>query len=165
MIKMKRFALISLFVLTAFSGKTFAAAGYHVQVKMTDMTDSLVYLVHYYGLQRPNIFASDSGHLDHNGVITFDSKDPEFVGGIYIIVVKDKERTNFEFLLNKGDNMTITATKSKLPDGVKFKNSPENDRFIEYIDYLKSFNKEQEQLVKDLATARTSEDPDRIRNP
>jgi len=163
MIKMKRFALISLFVLTAIYGNTFAAVGYHVQVKMTDVTDSFVYLVHYYGLQRPNIFASDSGHLDHNGVVTFDSKDPDFVGGIYIIVIKDKERTNFEFLLNKGDNMTITATKSKLPDGVKFKNSPENDRFIEYIDYLKGFNKEQEQLVKDLAKAKTTSDTEKIR--
>jgi len=145
------------------AASSFAADGYHVQVKMTDMKDSLVYLVHYYGKGRPTIFITDSVKMDHNGVAVFDSKDPAFAGGIYIILVGDKEKTNFEFLLNKGDNMSITATKSKLPDGVKFKNSPENERFEEYVDYLKGYSAEQEKLKKELEKASSTSDTEVVR--
>jgi thiol-disulfide isomerase/thioredoxin len=50
-----------------------------------------------------------------------------------------------------------------LPDGVVFKNSPENVRFEEYVDYLKGFSKEQEKLKEDLKKARTTSDTDAIR--
>jgi thiol-disulfide isomerase/thioredoxin len=160
---MKRITLITLLFIMGISVTSFAGDGYHIQVKMTDVKDSLIYLVHYYGKGRPTIFITDSTKLDHNGNATFDSKDPAFVGGIYIILIGDKDKTNFEFLLNKGDNMSITATKSKLPDGLKFKNSPENDRFLEYIEYLKGYSGEQDKLKKELDKARTKEDTDVVR--
>ena len=160
---MKKITLIALLLLMGIVKHSVAAEGYHVQLKMTDVKDTLVYLVHYYGKGRPTIFITDSVNLDHNGVAVFDSKDPAFVGGIYIILLGDKERTNFEFLLNKGDNMSITAIKSKLPDGVKFKNSPENDRFEEYVDYLKGYSAEQDKLKKELEKATTTADTDVIR--
>jgi len=136
---------------------------YKVHVKMTDMKDSLIYLVHYYGKGRPTIFITDSTYLDHNGEVTFTSTDTAFVGGIYIILLGDKEKTNFEFLLNRGDDIGITATKSKLPDGVKFKNSPENDRFSQYVEYLKGFSKDQDELKEELKKARTTSDTESIR--
>ncbi len=163
---MKRISLLALVLLLGFSFSSSAAEGYHIQLKMTDMKDSLVYLVHYYGKGRPTIFISDSVKMDHYGVAVFDSKtnhDSTFVGGIYIILVKDAERTNFEFLLNKGDNMTITATRSKLPEGVKFKNSPENERFEEYVDYLKGYSADQDKLKKELEKATSSADTDAVR--
>jgi thiol-disulfide isomerase/thioredoxin len=160
---MKRFTLIALTLLFGMAASSFAADGYHIQLKMTDMKDSLVYLVHYYGKGRPTIFISDSVKMDHNGNAVFDSKDPDFKGGIYIILIGDKEKTNFEFLLNKGDNMTITATKSKLPDGVKFTNSPQNVQFEEYVEYLKGYSAEQEKLKKELEKATTSADTEAVR--
>jgi len=160
---MRKITLIATLLLVSMAKLSAAGEGYHVQLKMTDVKDTLAYLVHYYGKGRPTIFITDSVMLDHNGVAVFDSKDPDFVGGIYIILLGDKARTNFEFLLNKGDNMSITATKSKLPDGVKFKNSPENERFGEYIDYLKGYSKEQDKLKEEIKVATTTEDTDRIR--
>lgn len=162
MISMKKFTLLALLVFFGMMN-AIAGDGYHVKVKMTDVKDSLVYLVHYYGKGRPTIFITDSAKLDHNGVAIFDSKDPAFVGGIYIVLVHDTSKTNFEFLLNKGDNMEITATKAKLPDGVKFKNSPENDRFEEYVDYLKGFSKEQDKLKEELKKARSTADTEAVR--
>ena len=67
-------------------------------------------------------------------------------------------RKDFEFLINKGDDISISATMAKLPEGVKFKNSPENDRFLEYVGYLKDYAKKQDGFVKDLANAKTNED-------
>ncbi len=161
---MKRIALIAMILLMGMAKQTFAEeTSYHIQLKMTDVKDTLVYLVHYYGKGRPTIFITDSVKLDNNGVAVFDSKDPTFVGGIYIILLGNKERTNFEFLLNKGDNMSITATKSKLPDGVKFKNSPENERFEEYVDYLKGYGATQEKLKEQIKVATTLADTEAIR--
>jgi len=156
--------LIATLLIMSMAKPSFAVGdSYHIQLKMTDVKDTLVYLVHYYGKGRPTIFITDSTKLDNNGVAVFDSKDPAFVGGIYIILLGDKARTNFEFLLNKGDNMSITATKSKLPDGVKFKNSPENERFEEYVDYLKGYSAIQEKLKEEIKVATTTADTDAIR--
>ncbi len=160
---MKKITLIATLLIMCMAELSVAKDGYRVQLKMTDVKDTLVYLVHYYGKNRPTIFISDSVNLDKNGVATFTSTDPAFVGGIYIILLGDKARTNFEFLLNKGDDVSITATKSKLPDGVKFKNSPENERFEEYVDFLKGYSKKQEEYTKDLKEAKTADDTDKIR--
>jgi len=160
---MKRIKLFAILLFMGMAQLSFARDGYHLQLKMTDVKDTLVYLVHYYGKGRPTIFITDSTMLDKNGNATFNSTDPAFVGGIYIILLGDKARTNFEFLLDKGDEFSITATKSKLPDGVKFKGSPENDRFEEYIDFLKGYSKEQEKFVEELKNAKTTEDTAAIR--
>jgi len=160
---MKKVALMAILLLLGMAELSEARQAYRISLKMTDVKDSLVYLVHYYGKGRPTIFITDSMKLDHTGSAVFTSTDSAFVGGIYIILIGDKERTNFEFLINRGDDIGITATKSKLPDGVKFKNSPENERFEEYVDYLKGFSKEQDKLKEELKSAKTTSDTDAIR--
>ena len=55
--------------------------------------------------------------------------------GIYILLLSDK-KTYLEFLLNNGDDFEMTITTSKLPLGVAFKNSTENDGFIGYLKFL-----------------------------
>ncbi len=160
---MRKIALITMLLLIGMVELSAARQAYKVQLKMTDVKDSLVYLVHYYGKGRPTIFITDSAKLDHNGNVTFTSTDSTFCGGIYIILIGDKERTNFEFLLNRGDDIGITATKSKLPDGVKFRNSPENERFQGYVDYLKGFSAEQDKLKEEIKKAKTASDTDVIR--
>ena len=84
---------------------------YHIKLKMADAKDSLVFLVHYYGKGGTTIYKSDSA-MFKNGVADFRSKDSTFVGGSYMILMSDK-RSNFEFLLNRGDDITITALQSK----------------------------------------------------
>ena len=61
-----------------------AREGYHVRLKIPDVKDTMVYLVHYYGKTLPTIYKRDSAHIDKNGVALFDSKDSTFVGGIYM---------------------------------------------------------------------------------
>jgi len=117
---------ITLFCLQLFLGCAIAMAAkpdYHIQLKMTDWTDSMVYLVHYYGKASP-LYITDSARLDKNGMATMKGSDSTFVGGIYMLMFHDK-KTYFELLLSKGDDISITATASKLPEGIKYKNSPE----------------------------------------
>ena len=168
---MKKSLLIVALLLISVS-QLFAASAYksyHIKLKITDINDTIanhdtmIYLLHYYGKGRPTIFKLDSARIDKVGNAEFKSNDSNFVGGIYIMLLSNR-KADFEFLLNKGDDMSITVDLSKLPDAVKFKGSPENDRFEEYIGFLKDYSKDQDKLKKELESAKTKEDTTSIRN-
>ncbi len=159
---MKKITLVITLLLLGLAQMSFGAKAYHIKVKIPDADDTMIYLLHYYGKGRPTIFKLDSARMDKQGNAEFKSDDSAFVGGIYVMLLS-KRTADFEFILNRGDDMTITATKSKLPDGIKFKNSPENDRFLEYIGFLKEYGAGQEKLKKELEKARSSSDTDDIR--
>lgn len=152
--------LISFSVQSVSAKTTERKDGYKIKVKFTDVTDSTLYMVHYYGKPLPTIYRSDSATLDKNGVAVFES-DSFTLGGIYMILMSDKS-TYFEFLLNNGDEFSATATKSKLPTGVTFKNSPENTRFIKYVKFLEDYGKKSAALQDKLADAATAEDTAKV---
>lgn len=140
-----------------------AREGYHIRLRMPDVRDSVVYLAHYYGQARPHIYVTDSARFDKSGVAVFDSKNPDFVGGIYILLVKDTARTNFEILLNKGDELSVTARRSELPDDIRITGSAENTRFLEYQEFLKGYAAEQKELEATLSKAKTQADTAAVR--
>ncbi len=159
---MKRISLFTSLLLLGIAQLSLAGSAYHIKLKMADANDTMVYLLHYYGKNRPTIFKVDSAKLDKAGNAEFNSNDPDFVGGIYVMLLS-KRTADFEFLLNKGDDMTITATVAKLPEGIKFKNSPENDRFQEYVSFLKDYADNQKKFQKQLEAAKTSADTAAVR--
>lgn len=130
--------------------------GYRIKLKFTDVTDSMVYIVHYFGKPLPTIYKTDSARLDKKGEAVFESNE-KVLGGIYMILLSDK-KTYFEFLMHNGTNMSITASAKQAPDGATFKNSPENERFVTYVKYLKSYGEKQLALKKQLETATTAKD-------
>ena len=154
--------LLLLIVLLAQSQTSSARFGYHVNLTIDGITDGKVYLVHYYGKPGPTVYISDSAMFDAKGNAEFNSTDIEFVGGIYIVLLAGK-RTSFEFMLNKGDDISIHAVESKIPEGIKFTNSPENDRFMEYLKYLKGYNTKEEGYKKGLAEAKSINDTNEVR--
>ncbi len=159
---MKRIALLAALFFIGTAGLFAAGNGYHITLKVPDVKDdTMVFLVHYYGKNRPTVFKTDSARFK-NGVAEFKSNDPEFTGGIYIMLFSNT-RKDFEFLLNKGDDIQISMSLDKLPDGLKFKGSPENDRFLDYVSYLKDYAKQQEKFTKQLEKAKTTADSSAVR--
>jgi len=158
---MKRITLLTLLLLAALAQQSYARDGYRIQVKFTDLKDTMVYLAHYYGKPLPTIYKTDSARFDKKGVAVLESKE-ETLGGIYLILLSDK-KTYFEFLLNNGDEMSITATAEKLPEGVTFKGSPENERFLEYVKFLKGFGARQQAMQHELEQAGTAADSTAVR--
>ncbi|MCB9046701.1 MAG: DUF5106 domain-containing protein [Chitinophagales bacterium] len=143
--------------------KTFKGKdGYKIKVKFTDLTDSTIYLVHYYGKPLPTIYRSDSAILNKKGEAVFET-DTFTVGGIYMVLLSDKS-SYFEMLLNNGDEFSVTATKSKLPSGITFKNSEENTRFVKYVDYLTDYGKRSVALNEEFEKAKTAADTEAVRN-
>jgi len=138
-----------------------AKDGYKVKVTLTDKHDSLVYLAYYYGKQLPTIFKIDSAKLDKNQTVVFEKKE-KITGGIYIILPQDKS-SYFEFLLNNGDEFSIVASMKDLPEGIKYKNSPENTDYISYQTYLKGLAEKQQKWQKEYAASKTAKDSADIR--
>lgn len=136
--------------------------GYKIKVKFTDVTDSSIFLVHYYGKPLPTIYRTDSAKLNSKGEAVFES-DTFALGGIYMVLMSDKS-SYFELLLNNGDEFSVTATKKDLPSGVVFKNSPENERFIKYVTYLTDYGKRSVALNKEFENAKTTADTNRVRS-
>ena len=141
--------------------------GYHIHVKFTNVKDSTIFLVHYYGKGLPTIYKRDSAKIDGSGKAEFNAVDTSFIGGIYMMLLSD-HKTNFEFMLNSGDDFTITATvadtsHTQEPVKLKFKNSPENERFQKYVEFLKTYSTGQQELLKELAAAKTAADTAAVR--
>ncbi len=155
--------LLFVALLAGFAGAASAKDGYKITLKFTDLNlkDSLVYLAHYYGKALPTIYKADSARFDKNNVAVLQSKE-ELVGGIYIILLSD-HKTFFEFLLNNGDEMSMTATSTNLPDGIIVKGSPENERFIAYERFLKDFGEGQQKLQQEIRVAKNKADTTAVR--
>jgi len=54
--------------------------------------------------------------------------------------------------------MTITADVRNIPDGISFKNSEENNRFQDYVVFLKGFSEKQQKLEADFKGAKNPKD-------
>jgi len=158
---MKVLKLFALLLLTGMAQQSFAKDGYKIQLKFNGTTDTMVYLAHYYGKPLPTIYKIDSARIDKKGMAVL-QKNEKTLGGIYILLLSDM-KTYHEFLLNNGDDMSISIDVSKLPDGVVFKNSKENEHFQAYLKFLQGFAEGQKKLQEEMNLAKTSEDTARVR--
>jgi thiol-disulfide isomerase/thioredoxin len=159
---MKKASFIAMLIIISVANQSIARQGYHIRLKIPGVKDSVVYLAHYYGKPLPSIYKRDSARFDKNGAAEFNSKDSTFVGGIYMMLLSDR-KTYFEFLINNGDDISITADLAKLPEGLTFKNSPENEHFQAYVDFLNGYSKKQQAFQKQYSEAKTAADSAAVR--
>lgn len=137
-----------------------AEDGYKIKLKLTDVANQKVSLAHYFGKPLPTIYKVDSADVDKNGVAVLES-DREIIGGLYLIIVNGTQQY-FEFLLDNGQKLDITATADKMPLAVTFKNSSENERFIKYVGFLSDVGKKHQELGARIAKADTRADSAKI---
>ncbi len=152
--------LLALLMLSLGITHVSAQDGYKLKLKFTDQTDQKIFLAHYYGKPLPTIYKVDSATIDKKGNATLESKE-KIIGGLYMIIMGDNAHY-FEFLLDNGNALDITATVEKMPLGVTFKNSPENDRFFKYVSFLNGVGQKHQQFTADLAKAKTPKDSSAI---
>lgn len=133
-----------------------AKNGYKIHVHYTDLKDTTVLLAKYFGKGLPTIYKVDSVKLNKKGEGTLASKDT-IVGGIYMLLPADMRSFN-EILLNDGDDISVEITSAATPNKISFKNSPENDRFQEYQQYLVGYGNRLNALNGELSAAKTKAD-------
>lgn len=159
---MRKIFIYSLFIMLAAAHSASAKDGFSIRIKLKNVKDSMAYLAHYYGKPLPTLYKTDSATFDKSGSIHFQSKE-KTLGGIYIVLLANKQ-TYFEVILNNGDDMEVSGDVKELPTSLRFKNSPENTKFVEYVTFLTKYGKEQDSLAKQFAEAKTLADTQRIRS-
>lgn len=145
-------------LLAGLSLQSIAKDGYRITLKFNDIKDSTYFLAHYFAKPLPTIYKTDSGKLDKTGLSVLKS-DKKITGGMYLIMLSDR-KTYFEFLLNNGDDITINVADSKnLPSkGLSIKNSPDNEAFIAYEEFVRVVGEEHMALSKEISNAKNSVD-------
>lgn len=108
-----------------------------LQVKIDGISDSVLYLAHYYGDKQ---YVDDTARLGKGGWYTF-SADTLLPGGMYIIAGQKKVRY-MEFLLDRQQQVTIETKFDNIAGSIKVKGSDNIRLFFSYINYLSDRQKE-----------------------
>ncbi|KAA5533677.1 DUF5106 domain-containing protein [Taibaiella lutea] len=148
---------------TALSLASFGKNGYRIEVKFKqDVSDTFVYLAHYYAKPLPTIYKTDSGLVVNKRSLIIESKD-SVLGGVYMILFNNKSKFT-EFILNNGDNYTINIDTTDMPKNISFKTSEENTRYVDYERYLMQYGAKQQAFVEELKHAKNAADTQAVRD-
>ncbi len=108
----------------------FAQNGYEIKVTLRPFKNEYIYLGHYSGKQYPVV---DSVKLNDKSEGTFKGANP-LGGGIYLVVYPTKDKF-LEILVDKDQHFSMTADTLN-PAAKTFTNSPDNELFIEYQQFM-----------------------------
>lgn len=151
---MKRFLF---FALLGLSLAAPAQNNYEIKVTFKPFKNQYIYLGHYFGKTYPII---DSAKLDANSQAVFKG-NKKLPGGIYLVGYPNKAGF-FEILMDKQQQFTIKADTATLSKGAQFENSPDNDLFINYQQFMAVKGKRISELQAQLKTAGNKADSARI---
>lgn len=148
------------FLFLALSGLSLAASAqgsYEIKVTFKPFKNQYIYLGHYFGKTYPII---DSAKLDANSQAVFKG-NKKLPGGIYLVGYPNKAGF-FEILVDKQQQFTIKADTATLSKGAQFENSPDNDLFINYQQFMAVKGKRIGELQAQLKTAGNKADSTKI---
>ena len=144
MLIMKNYLLISLFF---FSINHIMAQGYKYQGQIVGLNDSTCMLAYYYGDKQ---YAKDTAEISSEGKFVFEGETP-LDHGMYMVILPDGNY--FEMVITE-DEFSFKSTKDKLVEDMKFVNSPENEKFYSYMQFIG----EKQKILKDLQAKKESAD-------
>lgn len=147
MLKIQRISLIAILF---FSLQIHAQDAYKIKVKLNQYSDSILYLVNYYGNTNQ---LKDTAYLEH-GSFVFEGKKA-LPGGIYMVVTKD--RKYFEILVDQQQKFEVETSYPDFVNTAKFKNTKDNDQFYSYMKYLGKQELEKKNLDNKYANDKDNE--------
>ena len=147
---MKRVVLLSALFIAICS--TAQKPGYEIRVVFKPFKNQYIYLGHYEGKQLPVI---DSALVNDNSETVFRGSKA-LPGGVYLIGYPNKQGF-FEFLLGKDQYFSIKADTTNLQH-ISFTNSPDNDLFIGYQQYMAVNGRKVDSAQRALSSAKNKQD-------
>ena len=143
-------ALVSMvFFVPALTGQ------YHINFKIDDYTNDTLIIGYYYGEKQ---LVKDTVYATKPGEFTFKGKDT-LNDGMYIALLKP-DNTFVQFIVSGNDNKFDVKFKKSDTAKLTFKNSPENKRFYDYMDYIKQKREEASPLRDSLTKLKEKEKDD-----
>lgn len=114
------------------------AQPYEVRVKIDGLRDSSIYFG--YRSEDKN-YVVDTATLDKEGNAIF-SKNKTLKRGVYFVATPDKNY--FELLMTNNQKFSVSTKYSDLFGSLKFKDTPENQQFYDYQQYMRNVQRRAE---------------------
>lgn len=123
--------------------------GYNISGILKGYKDTICFLGYHYGDKQ---YIKDTTRIDSKGQFVFKGSE-KLDGGIYLIV--SPEKRYFEIIV-PSDNQNISFETDSLDFvmKMKIKNSPENEIFYQYLQYINPLAKEVEKLKAELESVK-----------
>jgi len=153
---MKKSIFGLLFAIMAVQGFCQAQGGYNIQVNISGLRDSSIYLAYHFGDKQ---YLTDTAILDSKGTGAF-IDEKRLPQGIYMIVLPG--RNYFEVLMSDDQHFSVSCTYKDFFNTLEFKGSEENSYFIRYQKKWVSLQQEATSVSKRLQTNRQNSDSLRI---
>jgi thiol-disulfide isomerase/thioredoxin len=140
----KKTPLLIIFTLLFFNA--FTQSKQVIKVNIENFADSNIFLTSYFGNK---VRLVDTAYSE-SGKFEFSSKN-FYPGGIYM-VVNNKKKKLFEFIVNKESKITFSTDTSSFVKNMKIKGSKENNVFFEYVKFNENLFKKNKELSSKLKT-------------
>lgn len=141
-----------------FSFPAFAQKGHNIKVDIVGYDQDVLYLGYYYG---DKTLIQDTAQVDADGGFTFAGEEA-LEPGMYLVVLAP-DNNFFQLLVEEDEqNFLIKTTKEDLTGTLKFRNSPENTRFYNYLAFLGSVRPKAEEVNKKIQAATDPATKDRL---
>lgn len=121
---MKNFFIFLGFLLL--SSTTLLGQGYKINVKVSGLSDSAIYLGYYYGKYQ---YVRDTAFLDKKGMAVFQTNDT-VGGGVYFVVLPKQKY--FEIIIDEKREFSLEVDADVSSKSLKAKNSKENSDWFAY---------------------------------
>lgn len=128
--------------------------GFEITVKLDQYEHDILKLGYHYGDKQ---YVRDSTKIDpKKGTFTFRA-DTMLDPGVYLIIMAP-DNQYFQILIDKNEQKFSIQAEANSPEtSIKFKNSPQNTLFYEYMAKLSNFRKELDQIRSQFPEGDTSQ--------
>ncbi len=129
---MKKWFLLLLPALLAFSNLQAGDGGYNIRVKIDGYTENKLFLAYHMADKQ---YIRDTVERDKDGFFVFKGEE-KLPGGVYLVVMAPDNQF-FQLLISDNEqNFTILTDKEKTIEKIKFVVAPDNTLFYSYINFL-----------------------------
>jgi hypothetical protein len=144
--------VLALFALLAFQ-ESRSQSAYEITVTLKPFKNGYLYLAHYYGNKQMLV---DSAAINDQHKAVFRGKEP-LKGGIYLIAYPKKDGW-VEVVIDKEQRFSISADSADVFGTMQISGSPDNQRFLEYLNFSNRYGREMQELQQKWAASGSKAD-------
>jgi peroxiredoxin len=128
--------------------KTFAFdGGYAIQISIKDYDKDTLFLAYYMG---DKVYIKDTALLDKSSKMFTFKGEKSLASGLYFLVLEGSiQHLNFIVSEAEMQQFTLITQRDEPLKKIKLKNSPDNDIYFEYMNFIATKNKEAETVKQE----------------
>ncbi len=148
---MIRKLIFTVLVTIVFLSCAIADKGYHIGFQVHGLQDTVAYLAYHFGNRQ---YVQDTVRIDSRG--NFEFKGEKALNrGMYMVVLPGQ--VYFEILVDNNQHFGVETTNDDFVNTMKFRNSPDNEIFYQYMRFIRAQNEVATPLRTELQDSSTPE--------